>query len=69
MPDGEFTPEQMAALRKLAEHGPALLAMEENYQRASWLGRFVWKTAITVGATVAAVAAFKEQVISLWPWK
>lgn len=65
----EFTDAQVVELRRLASKAEALLEMEQNYQRASWVGRFLWKTIMTIGATVAAVAAFKEQVISLWPWK
>ena len=67
MPD--FTEAQIAELQRLAVKADALLEMERSYERAGWLGRLMWKTILTIGATVAAVAAFKEQVISLWPWK
>ena len=60
-----FTAEQMKALHTLADSADQLIKMHENYQRANWLGRLLWKLAIVVGATVAGVAAFKENVLSI----
>ena len=53
-------------LEKLAAKVQELLDMEENYQRATWLGRFVWKLVIAAGAAAAGVAAFKDHIVHIF---
>lgn len=62
----EFTESELKALRHLAENEKELIGMFMSYQRANWLGKLIWKFILGVGATVAAVAAFRDQIISLF---
>lgn len=63
-----FTEEELKALHALANRGKQLLDLERNYSFYSRLGRLCWKLGVTIGATVAAVAAFKDQLLSLFKW-
>ncbi len=40
--------------------------MYDNYRTGRAIGRLVWKVTVAAGATVAGVAAFKEQIISIF---
>lgn len=63
-----LTGDEIKELRKLAEKGKQLLEMETNYAFYGRFGRLVWKIGVTATATVAAIAAFKDQLISLFRW-
>jgi hypothetical protein len=51
----QFTSQEVTDLR----------AMLVNFQHSKWLVRILWKVSIWVGATVAGVAAFKDNLIDL----
>ena len=65
MGETTFTQEELQNLKKLAQDAPALIAMHENFERAGWLGRLMWKVAVAAGATVALIAALKGHILSI----
>lgn len=62
----ELSESEIKALRHLAENEKELMEMFQSYQRASWLGRLLWKLILGISATVAAIAAFKDHILSLF---
>lgn len=48
------------------EDAVKIKAMLEDYERSKWLGHLIWKLLIALGAMVAAIAAFKEHIVSIF---
>ena len=43
-----------------------LKAMTQDWDRTRWLGRLVWHMLVLIGSAVAALAVFKEHLLSLF---